>query len=387
MIGIKRLSAALILAVALPLPAQTFDYQAFLTLRGMSAGGPQTWLAHGPGRLDASRSNAGFAIAQVGGDWTPSEHFDVHTQLLGRKEPSGYGGSDAGVVEAYADLRAGDWQLRAGQFFLPTSRENNGDLWSSPYALSLSAWNSWIAEEFRPIGVDLQWKRDAWTIGATAFRGNDTSGTLLGWVGWTMGNRLSVYDESLPLPPLPEFPGQQPGTIAFGRDLDGKTGIAGRVRFSVPERGLVQLAHVDNRGDRELHRGQYSWQTRFDVLSAEAGSIDGTKVAAEYAWGKTGMGFAPAAWVQADFYTGYVLLSQKIARSRLTGRFDLFATIDRDHSIGGNTTEHGRAWVFAWLYDVNPYIRAGAEFAQITGHRDAAFDARSVTLEVRLAAK
>ena len=35
-----------------------------------------------------------------------------------------------------------------------------------------------------------------------AFRNNDSMGALLAWRGWSVGNRLSVYDEVLPLPPL-----------------------------------------------------------------------------------------------------------------------------------------------------------------------------------------
>lgn len=125
--------------------AQTFAYDGFLSLRGVNASGPTTWLERGDGRLEA-RGKRGFGTARIGGDWFPSEHFDAHVQLLGRVGPAGYSGSNAGVVEAWAEATGGGWQLRAGQFFLPTSRENIDPLWTSPYALSLSAVNSWIAQ-------------------------------------------------------------------------------------------------------------------------------------------------------------------------------------------------------------------------------------------------
>ena len=372
------------LALSSPVLAQTSSFDGFLTLRGINASGPLTWLERGDGRMDAS-GGTGSGIAQVGGDWAPSDHFAVHAQLLGRMEPSRESASHAGVVEAYVEASGGGWQIRAGQFFLPTSRENIAPLWTSPYTLSLSAFNSWIAQEFRPIGVDLQWKGEHLTLAGTAFRGNDTSGTLLGWRGWTIGNRVSVLGETLPLPPLPPFPSQKNGTEAFGRDLDGRTGFAERIRWSVPSRALIQFAHSDNRGDRELYHGQYSWRTRFDVLSVEGGSADGTKFVAEFAKGDTGMGFPPAAFVQADISSGYFLVSQKVGTARISGRYDVFSMIDRDHSIGGNTTEHGRAWVLAWLIDLSPHVRAGAEFAQVTGHRNASFDGRSVIVELRYA--
>src|SRR5207253_2281533 len=103
----------------------------------------------------------------------------VHADGLARAEPSSFGGRRGGLVSAFAEVSNEQWQLRAGQFFLPTSRENRGDLWSSPYTINFSAWNTWIGEEFRPIGVDLQWRHttqalNGITLGATAFRGNDT---------------------------------------------------------------------------------------------------------------------------------------------------------------------------------------------------------------------
>src|SRR5918993_1018028 len=117
----------------------------------------------------------------------------------------------SGLIEAYADGRLifglDEVQLRAGQFFLPTSRENKDALWASPYAISFSALNTWVAQEVRPIGLDLEWRHTLerghiLTTALTAFRGNDSMGALLGWRGWTVGNRISSYDELLPLPQL-----------------------------------------------------------------------------------------------------------------------------------------------------------------------------------------
>ena len=401
-----RLLFALLLA--LPLHAQTFDLTGFLTARGVNAGGPPSWLAGGFGRLGTGGDrNALFATAQAGIDWTPVPWFDVHVSGIARREPESYGGDAVGIVEAYADLRAvlpnDTIQLRAGQFFLPTSRENRGALWTSPYTISFSALNTWIGEELRPIGADLEWRHVTGggyvlTGAATAFQGNDSLGALLGWRGWTVGNRLSVYNEVLPLPPivtLPTlFPSQRDdGTKPFGPDLDGRTGFAGRARFSAPERAMIQVAWVDNRGDRALSRGEYAWATEFTILSAEVGHPDRTIVAAEYAIGESGMGFRGTPWVQMDLHAGYLLVSHKRGRNRISGRFDAFGTSDRDGSRAETNEESGRSWTFAWLYDVTPKLRGGVEFTQITGDRvparesgfDPSTDARSLTVELRYA--
>src|SRR6185369_16741212 len=104
--------------------AQTVRLSGFVSGAGVYATGPKTWLEGGFGRLDQSR-DGGWAQAQLGADWTPANWFDVHVHGIARHDRDL---DHAGVAEAYAEVRktlAHDQiQLRAGQFFLPTSREN-----------------------------------------------------------------------------------------------------------------------------------------------------------------------------------------------------------------------------------------------------------------------
>ena len=60
-------------------------------------------------------------------------------------------------------------------------------------------------------GIDAAYKVNMLTVGATAFRDNDTMGTLLAWRGWDVGSRLTVYNETLPLTVPPAFVFQMPG--------------------------------------------------------------------------------------------------------------------------------------------------------------------------------
>jgi len=381
---------AILVAVAVNAQQQTFTIDGFFSARGVSADKHElSWLERGPGRFDA-RGNQDFVLAQLGADWTPNEHFDAHLSGLARHEPSSFGGKRAGLTEGYFDVAGGGFQLRVGQFFLPTSRENKGPLWTSPYSLTWPALNTWIGEEVRPIGADLQWKSQFyWTVGATAFRGNDTSGTLLAWRGWSMTNRLTVYDEGLPLPPLLDFKGfQKDVTHPFTRDLDGRTGFAERVRFTLPERANIQATHFDNRGDKLLYGGfpgEYSWKTRYNQLSGEIGPTSPTTLAAEWMGGKTAMGLPQFPHVGVDFDSWYALVSHKYQRNRFTARIEQFSVTDRAHASRDVYDDRGRAWTLAWLYDVTPKIRAGAEFVQITGRRDDTYDERKVSLELRYA--
>ncbi len=383
---------AVLTLIATPLVAQsTFDLQGYVAARGVNATGPQSWLEGGFGRLEIGDDRSDiFGVAQLGFDWQPSEHFAVHVSGAGYDD-------DAGLVEAFADARATfgneQIQLRAGQFFLPSSRENKDELWTSPYSINFSAMNTWIAQEVRPVGVDLEWRHtlgsgNVLTTAATAFRGNDSMGALLGWRGWTVGSRLSTYNDVLLLPPLPVFgtffaDQRDDGTKPFGKDLDGRTGIAARVRYSMPQRANVQYLYVDNRGDRRLYDGEYAWATDFHLISAEIGNQDSFVVAAEYMTGSTGMGITPG-FVQADFYATYLLASQKVGRARWTARYELFGTEEQDFSPADRNDESGRSWTLAFLYDFTTALRGAAEFTQVSGHRsEIPMETHSWTAEAR----
>jgi hypothetical protein len=376
------------------------DVNGYVSLRGIRATGTTSWLEQGWGRLDAGLDRTEtIGDINAGLDLTPSRYFDLHASGNIRHDPHGDVG---GIIEAYADARLplglDELRLRAGQFFLPTSRENKDANWASPYTISFSALNSWIGQEVRPIGADLEYRHitaagHALTAAATAFQGNDTMGTQLAWRGWSVGDRLTAYDEVLPLP-LPRsngrphfFPAQRTdGTKPFGTDLDGRTGYAGRLRYSVPERGNMQYTYVDNRGDRELYRGEYAWATKFHLIGTEIGDPDKLVLAAEYMRGKTGMG-SPLndGWVDADFYAAYVLVSGKRGRNRLSARYDSFDTEERDFSRAETNTESGRSWTAAWMYDLRDDLRLAAEVTWFHGDRPPTPDpdARSVTLEAR----
>jgi hypothetical protein len=395
-----RVLAVCLALVASPLLAQpAFDLRGYVAGRGVNATGPRSWLEGGFGRLEAGGDRDDFSVAsQMGIDWRPSKYFDLHVSGAARRDPEEFGGDDVGVVEAYVDARAlfglDELQLRAGLFFLPTSRENKDELWASPYAISFSALNTWIGQEVRPLGLDLEYRHTSGgghivTGAFTAFRGNDTMGTLLGWRGWTIGNRLSVWNEVLPLPPLESlqthFERQRDdGTKPFGRDLDGKNGYAARVRWSVPQRANIQYTWLDNGGDRLLYGGEYSWATDFHLLGGEIGDPEKLILAAEYMTGSTGMGVFDV-FVQTDFYAAYALLSHKRRRNSWTVRFELFGTEEKDFSIADSNDESGRSWTLAWLFDVTPKIRAGVELTQVDAERAATPDlnGRTVTAEVR----
>lgn len=399
-------SGGVIVLLLMPIcaSAQTFVLQGLISGRSMYVTGQPSWVSGGFGRYDAGgqglNEGGGVAIGdvQLGFDWQPFRHVLVHAHGDARAEPAENRGTGAGLVAAWVE---GSWEhghseflVRAGQFFPGTSRENVAGLWSSPYTVSDSALNVWVAQEVRPIGVNAEWRllttTALVTTSVTAFRGNDTMGALLAWRGWTSGSRLTVYNEVLPLPPLRSLDQifkkqRRDGTKPFGADLDGRTGYAARVRYTLPERFSIQFTRMDNQGDRALHRGEYAWQTPFNAVGADAHAGDAT-FASEWMWGKSGMGNPQGPSVDIDFYAAYLLGSYKTGRNRFSARYEIFQTHDTPEY-----DEHGRGWTLSYLRDLTSHIRGGIEFTQIVGrHREAedsgfssTIDGRSVTLEVR----
>jgi hypothetical protein len=385
----------LVLATAVSLSGQTTSFQVhgFLSLRAIRVDSQPSWSEHGFGRFDVGGASASetrtvnLDVAQLGFDWTPSKWFLVHADGLARREPGGTVGKRAGLVQAYADIYNDQFRLRAGSFWLPTSRENVDALWTSRYTITTSALNSWIAQEVRPLGIDLQYSPGFYvSMGVTAFRDNDTMGTVLAQRGWSLGNRISVYDETIAVP-APDL-----RTRPIGPDLDDRSGFAGRIRVSLPERAMLQVTHVDNRA--VIGTGQPPddpWRTKFTIVGLEAGARSPNTVAAEWSSGDTTLGF-PDGTYRLDFETAYVLLSRKQGADRYTVRLDRFSTRSHIHSPDDASRENGHAVTVAWLREFGPHLRGGLEYAKVKGERLQAalsgFDQQTggstITAELRL---
>jgi hypothetical protein len=389
--------------------AVLFETHGILAASGINVQSQPSWLEGGWGRLQAGaslsddRRNMALGFAHIGADAFFTNWFSLHANGVARAEPSRYGGRTTGLVEAYADITPLDTEhdrlrLRAGMFFLPTSRENVGPLWSSPYTITFSAWNSWIGEEFRPIGAEFEYRHDHLTFGAGAFVGNDTSGTLIAWRGWAMHSRLTTYNEVLPLPPLyslsdPDAFGgkQRDGTKPFGSDLDGRTGWTGRVRYTQPQRFTIQLTAVDNRGDQKLYHGEYAWYTDFLLLGADWHPTDHTTFAAEVANGETAMGY-PATKVEMFFRTAYLLASQEFGQNRISARIERFHNTEGDYFAEDNS-EEGNALTLAYFFTPREHLRLGLELVKVNAQKPAAAQSgsdpdtngRTITAEARWA--
>jgi hypothetical protein len=277
-------------------------------------------------------ADSASAQIQAGIDWSPSPAFRAHLHLLARTDDGqsvrGHAGTPEAYIEAHLPVGGSRIKLRAGAFFLPTSRENVDALWENPYAISSSALNTWFGEELRPIGLDVAWLRWGATVGATLFRGNDTFGALPLDPGWSLHDRWTVLGQKVQT-------GQYYTSVSA--ENDHRLGWSARAGWSSSKLSLL-YTHVDNRSDGLRHGDLYDWRTRFEVVGVNYNWADWT-LAGETGWGPTDL-FYPGGRVRADLQASYLLLSRGLRRGRATVRFEAFSN--------GKSHEHALTLAAFW---------------------------------------
>lgn len=313
--------------------------------------------------------------------FSPELHVHAHVQAQAsapRTSQDPFGLVELDTRYTYDIDWANSMAFRLGQFFLPTSMENIMPFWDTPYTVSFSALNSWIGEEFRPIGLDSVYRFHAdagqtFSLAATAFAGNDSMGALLAYRGWSAGRVRSSLGEVLELPAIESLTNggifskqRDDGTRPFGKDLDGRPGIALRAGWQ-QQGNVLQLSYVDNRGDQEIHQGEYAWRTRFALLGGAWQLSEELELLGEAMQGNTRMGQGPAANV--DFYAVYAMLSWKPDTMRYSLRLEGFSNEDKDQSPDNNH-DLGRRITLAsvWQPDSEAW-RVAAELAYLKSKR------------------
>ena len=236
--------------------------------------------------------------------------------------------------------------------------ENARTFWESPYSIHFSALNSWIGEEFRPIGLDAQYQyisdnNSQLSVAATLFGGNDSMGALLAYRGWSIGRHRSTLGDVLSLPNLDTlndggaFAGQRDdGTRPFGKDLDKRPGYALRTQYAQDDL-QVSLSWIDNRGDRKLHQGEYAWDTRFGIIGLAWLATESLEIVAEATQGESTMGDGPG--VDISFYATYVMASYLNNNYRYSVRLEQFGADDRD-AVDQENNDLGRSLTLAIMF-------------------------------------
>ncbi|MFT4927220.1 MAG: hypothetical protein ACI8WB_003326 [Phenylobacterium sp.] len=243
-----------------------------------------------------------------------------------------------------------------GQLFMPSSLENSDAFWDSPYSNNFSALNTWIAQEIRPVGLEVRFDYisdedkpfNAFGFGAMSFVGNDSMGSQLTWRGWSIGRHKSGYGEVLPLPSLYYvdeglFAHQRDdGSKPFDRDLDHRLGYLVHGYWSPDEALTFKLSYLNNGGDGKLYKGEYAWVTTTAIFGALWQIDENWRLLTETMWGYSAMGNPPVMGVDTHYDTTYVLASYQQGQWGYAMRLERFAAVDHVQ-FPAESNDKGRA--------------------------------------------
>ena len=369
------------------------EIRGLLDLRLVATDSERSWTGAGLDKTRFDRSSSPFrlgqAVLRVDGDLAPD--FSASAVLSASDDRRGLLDVNEAWV-AWNPVPSSPWKtrVRAGAFFPATSLEVGYDNigWTPEHTVSSSAINSWLGEELRTLGVELNVNRngrlagsphDFGVTGALLF-GNDPVGTLLAWRGWSVGDRISGLSESLPLADLPVFRANgdlpaQTRSINVFREIDDRLGfyVGANYAYNSPAKTRFELAvlHYDNQGDPLVIRsGQYSWRTRFNHVSLRLQGVGKWEFSAQWLGGDTLMG--PNA-VNLDYSAVYLLATHPLGPGTVAFRVDQFDTRERPEDVIRTdvNSEDGRALAVAYHWRISPSLSLVSEALVVDSDRPA----------------
>ncbi len=339
----------------------------------------------GLGRFDDAHEDLQLGRAFLDYRGRLAQTLDAHLTL------DAYGDADKNPVdlsEAYLEWRpypsaSWRWRTRLGAFYPPISLENRGPGWQSVYSLSASAINTWLGEEIRTIGAEVNatWAGsrlgkavDVSVIGA-AFGWNDPMGVLIFERGWAIHDRQTALFGRLPR----IFPqGTKRHGLELFHEIDDRAGYYAGLQLNWPERLLVRALHYDNRGDPAASNGlENAWLSRFDSAGVRAEWRDDWTLIAQWMGGDTAVGDSAdgRGFLILDYDSYFALLSHARGQHRVTLRYDDLHTETVRGAQFFNSAQEAEGWTLAYLFDYDEHWQLGVEGLRIDGRLEQRADA------------
>ncbi len=367
--------------------AHAIEIRGLVDLRVGSSDADRSWTRDGLDKTRVDRNSDGIRLGQaflrVDGDVTNDVSASVVVSASDDRRRL------LDINEAWLGwnpVPSSAWKTRVklGAFFPVSSLEIDYDSigWTPARTISSSAINSWIGEELRTQGVELTMTRKGVTktsphdYGFTLalFGRNDPIGSLLAWRGWSISDRITGLSESIRLADLPvyrsggELP-LQSRSIRIAREIDNRPGFYVGAHYSYKNWLSLSALHYDNRGDPLIIKnGQYSWNTRFNHLSARIQPDDKWQLLFQALHGETIMG--PNA-VRLRYTAWYALVSHPLGVGSLAARVDRFSAKEhRADSLPSDPNgESGRALAIAYSWPLSPSVSLVTEALHVKSDR------------------
>jgi hypothetical protein len=344
---------------------QAAEWRGLLDVRAVDADASRSFLNSGMGKtrydVDTPRLSIGQAVLH--GDFDLGDSFSAALELSADQHHVGRAVDVREAWVAWNPLPDGAWKSRvkAGFFFPPTSVELDYDSvgWVPRHTISSSAINSWIGEELRTNGVEWSARRlgrhvDApYDVGlvAAVFNGNDPTGTLLAWRGWSISDRIGGRNDALQLPDLPSYASggtipRQSRTIHPFREIDGRLGYYLGANLNFGSALELSSLRYDNLANASaIKDDQWGWRTRFTHVSAVWRPRGEWELMAQAMRGDTMMG---RSLVALDFQSWYMLASHPLGPGTATLRYDRFRTTEHDRIPSDPNGETGYGVALAY---------------------------------------
>ncbi len=345
-------------------PAQATDWDASLDMRLVGADAPRSYLDGGLGILRYGDEGDGlqlgrarFAVSQDLGDFLTAK-IDASAWGQHARNP-------LDLTEGYLQLHPypiGDWRsrLKLGAFYAPLSLENRAAGWESPYTLSSSAMDSWVAQELRTIGAEfkLEW------LGTHSGHDFDL-GAAVGVYGWNQGAGDSLADAGFSISDWQSslfgrvgLPNGIMGSNDEYHQFDNRVGTYIGLDAHYLDRITLQGLHYDNHANPAAGdeiTGNYAWQTRFDTAGVRAENDAGWTAIVQWLAGATHVAPDEVGLLEWKFVTRYVLLSKRIGAHTLSARYDDFKVNGEQSFAGGD--QGGHALTLAYRFEPNGHWR------------------------------
>jgi len=390
MVGVLKIlcvASCFMSAAVLAQEPSRHDLTIGLDLSYVSVSGYESWTLGSVGKLRHDEDGVVMSRAFVDYEGRLTDTLDATVVLEIYDDELG---NAIDFTEAYVEWRpvpqsANRYRLKVGAFYPRISLENVERGWSSPYTMSWSAINTWVAEELRSVGAELSYSRKPMSLGgahefsvnAAVFWHNDPAGSLLAWKGWSVHDRQTRYGDKLPLPPLPQI---QPGMMFAAQDpyvepireIDDRASYYVNAEWRYGQRLLVRAMHYDNRADPvSIIGGQYGWTTKFDHVGLQTTLPGDIGLIAQWMSGSTVMGpvMNGAHVVDVEYDSYFMLLTRAFGNHRVSARYDNFDVAQNDSTPDDNNPEYGLAWTVGYQYSYSDKISLATEWLSINTHR------------------
>lgn len=374
---LTRATAALALvgALAAATTVNAADWELDLDARLLTVNGSPPFIAGGLGSVRFGGDESGvrlgrarFAVSQSLGE-VLSLHLDASSWGDHDKTP-------VGLTEAYLQFRpyprAGfRVRVKAGAFYAPISLENRTSGWESPYTLSYSAIDSWLAEEVRTIGAEgqLDWLGSRtghdFDLGVVAgvFGWDDGAGAALAGGGFTLTDRQTVLWGRVGQPGVPPLHSAEPF-----REMDGNAGAYGGLEARYLDRVVLRFLRYDNNAnpgavDPVTHT--VAWNTSFNSAGLRVDGGNGWTGIIQWLKGTTYI--APQGVDERwPFRASYVLLSKRLGSHTLSARYDKFEVDDAGSEDGDDYGwQKGHAFTLAYIFQPGSRWRYTLEWLHV----------------------